>query len=137
MPIPTRCRPPGTSGSEEPCNNPSVERLYFEFSWFRLTKSVGSGSSHNRSPETNRSGLSIPSTWDRPPRVFVTYLCLGVLVRYNESQRPYPASAEPTKQLTKINGPDTCPRREVDQSLRILDRGQEEFPVQYHETQFV
>ena len=60
-----------------------------------------------------------------------------MLVGYNESAIPILCRSDPANKLTKINGPETCPGRQVDHPLRPLDRRQVEFSVQQREKHLV
>ena len=44
---------------------------------------------------------------------------------------------KPAIKHTKIDGPDTCPSRQVNHSLRVLDWRQVEFPMHQHQGKFV
>ena len=60
-----------------------------------------------------------------------------MLVRYYESASVFCVIQGLASKLTKINGPEACPRRQVDHPLRFLDRRQVQFPLQHPETHLV
>ena len=136
--IPTRCRPPGVSRSEEPCKPVSRATLVYHELLVRTDDVGWIGLKSQPIIQHKQDPVSaLFSEEHSRQHCTILYLGLGMLVRYKESASEILHQPTLANKLTKIDGPNTCPSREVDHSPRILDRSQVEFPVQQHEKQLM